>query len=65
MTTDHKWPRIRDLGSPIRHQIPFRTWLAETGATRPELPGEDDQDGYYQRDWEIWVSGGLNWWNWD
>lgn len=48
------WPRLRDL--PETERTAFAGWLADNGATCPEIPGEPDyeQDGYYAHDLDSW-----------
>ena len=49
------WPRIRDL--PEEEREPFRAWLG--GQTVPVIEGvpDEEQDGFYWGDYEIWKEG--------
>lgn len=44
------YPKIRDL--PEEERSLFTEWM--TGQTRPHLPGEGIQDGYYPQDYDRW-----------
>lgn len=52
-----KWPRVRDLPEAERHV--FEHWLF--AQTRPLIEGisDDEQDGYYQHDYDLWKEQGC------
>lgn len=54
-TTQHPWPRIRDL--PEHEQQAFKVYLI--GQTRPFVEGlpQDEQDFFYVCDYRRWKAG--------